>query len=97
MPANRTKTGRFAKGTSGNPSGRPKRSEAETELLSSIYGLAPAAAEVLSKILNDDNAPANIRLKCAEIIINRICGTPMDIIRLERNESLSELDFKWEF
>lgn len=94
MPANRTKTGQFAKGTSGNPAGRPKRSDAEAETLAAIYTLAPAAVEVLRSILEDDiTAPASVRLKCAEIVFNRICGKPMDLEGIERIEDTPRWDF----
>lgn len=47
MPQNRTKTGTFAPGTSGNPGGRPKRTDAqkaaqENDAFAAKFGLGRA-------------------------------------------------------
>lgn len=86
MPANRTETGRFEKGCSGNPSGRPKRTETEREMLNALYDLAPVAVDRIRALLENDKTPANIQLKCAEIILQRVAGKPMAIDRMEENE-----------
>ena len=93
MPANRDKTGRFAKGTSGNPAGRPRRSEFETAMLQAIYQLSGIAVDTIKGILLDETAPANVRLRCAEIVLDRTCGKTMDITRIEDNEDRFRFSF----
>ena len=93
MSANREKTGRFPKGVSGNPSGRPKRSETERAMLEAICSLAPKAVRVLEEILQDNSAPAAIRVKCASIVLERVCGTPMSIERIEQNEETFHIEW----
>lgn len=95
MPANRTKTGQFRKGSSGNPSGRPKRSEAETEALAAICTLAPMAVEVMREILTDNEASASVRLRCAESVLERVCGKPLDPKALSDYETTPVFDFSW--
>lgn len=54
MPANRTKTGQFAKGHSGNPRGRPK-------LPATVKKYAKEAPERLRAIADDDNTPVKVK------------------------------------
>lgn len=93
MPANRTKTGQFAKGQSGNPSGRPKRSEVEVETIAAMSELAPRAVEVMREVLDDKDASPSIRLRCAESILERVCGRPMDAQQLWDYESGPKIDW----
>ena len=93
MPANRTKSGQFTKGYSGNPSGRPKRSEAEKTTLAAIYELAPLAVERLRELLTNDKTPPNIQLRCAELVLERVAGKPMNIRQIEDNEEMSRYHF----
>lgn len=87
MPANRTKTGQFSKGHSGNPSGRPKRSEVEKETIAALSELAPRAVEVIREVLEDKDASPSVRLRCADSILERVCGLPMDAEKLEQYEA----------
>ena len=93
MPANRTKSGQFSKGCSGNPSGRPKRSEAEKTALAAIYELAPVAVDRLRELLTNDKTPPNIQLRCAELVLERVAGKPMTLDQLEDNEERLRFDF----
>ena len=76
-PGNRKKTGNktsFKPGQSGNPNGRPKRTEAEKKVLEEIKKLAPSVPSVLKEILHDAASSPAYRLKAAEIILDRACG-----------------------
>ena len=91
--AARNKNGTFKKGSSGNPQGRPKRSDLEKAMLAEIYLLAPQAITSLKKLLESDDTPANVRLKAVEIVINRVCGTAMNPDDLEEYEEKIRFDF----
>ena len=83
----RNADGTFKKGTSGNPAGRPRRSDLEKAMLSQIYQLAPAAIESLEMLLSPENdVPANVRIRAVEIVINRVCGTALNADALEEYE-----------
>ena len=80
MPESRTRTERklprsaFKPGQSGNPGGRPKKTQEEKDALVMIRSLAPKAVERLEEIL--DNPKVNTRdlLRAIEIVFDRAFG-----------------------
>jgi len=93
MDTGRNSDGTFRKGSSGNPAGRPKRSDLEKAVLAEIYRLAPQAVSSLKKLLTADDTPPNIRLRAVEIVVNRICGTALNSDALEEYEDKIRVDF----
>jgi len=69
-PANRIK-GKFIKGVSGNPKGRPKTPEIFHE------NLSKAMQTVIELLASDDES---MRLKASESIINRCLGKPAQAV-----------------
>lgn len=64
----------FKKGQSGNPGGRPKRTDEEIGVLEEIKKLAANVPKVLQTILENEASSPAYRLKAAEIILDRTCG-----------------------
>ena len=52
-----------------------------------LRAAAPEAAEVLINIMNDNDAPLSLRVKCAEIILDRGYGRPRQAVAFEPAES----------
>lgn len=68
-------------GESGNPSGRPKKSEEEKmlakQLLNDIQGLSEMTVKAMEKILNPDNkVQAAARVRMIEIVLAYLIGKP---------------------
>ena len=70
----RNANGQFEKGTSGNPTGRPKLTDVERQTMESISELAPKAIQELTNILNSKKVSKLIKLRAIELVIERVCG-----------------------
>ena len=72
---------RFEPGRSGNPSGRPKRTQAELDLIAACKKKAPAALKTLVELMGSENEA--VRLKASLAIIERAYGKPLQPTRAE--------------
>lgn len=80
---NRPKTGHASKtsfkpGQSGNPKGRPKeteeRKQEKRDALEILKAAAPDAAALLVSFANDPNVRGDLRIRCAETVMDRVYG-----------------------
>lgn len=74
------KTGKFLPGN--RSGGRPKLPD---DLKEAFRAAAPDALNVLKKILMDKEAKHSDRIKCAEIILDRGYGKPVQAVDLDAN------------
>lgn len=72
--------GRFVKGQSGNPSGRPAM---PAEIMDMARASAPDAITMAIRFVNDEDADPRVRLKAAEILLDRGYGKPTQAVDLE--------------
>jgi len=71
MMQKRDAGGKFIKGTSGNPSGRPATPEDVKTMLK--CATAPAV-QLLIDTMNDVNTRPDLRVRCAELVLDRVLG-----------------------
>ena len=83
LEVRRGEHGQFAKGVSGNPAGRPKRTQEEKDAMEAIRSLAPLAVETLQKILENPKSSQYARLQAIDIVLNRTYGRPDAALKLE--------------
>jgi len=79
---NRNGRGQFAKGSSGNPGGRPKQ---DTSLRDLARSHTAEAIETLLAIMRSKRAPASARVTAACAILDRGYGKPAQFMELEHN------------
>ena len=74
---------KWQKGISGNPSGRPKKTEEEKALMQQIRTLGPKTYEAMNEMLESKRTPAVAKVKLIEIILAYILGKPDSTVKLE--------------
>lgn len=67
---NRDKQGRFTKGVSGNPGGRPKNDSVADRL----WPLVPKAIERIKQILENEESSDRDIIRVAELVLDRVYG-----------------------
>jgi hypothetical protein len=80
----------FPKGQTGNPGGRPKRTEQEFELIAACKDKTPDALNVLEEIMRNGENERN-RFAAALAIIERAHGKPVQPTELKAAISVSNL------
>ena len=88
----RNSNGTFAAGESGNPAGRPKRTEQEKKIIEEMCLLVPQAVGILKGMLSNNEMPAYLRLRAAEIVLERVAGKPMTSLELDRYEDNQKIE-----
>ncbi len=83
MPENRAKTGRFLPGHSGNPGGRPADTQETREGKELLRAASSAACQLLCDTINDPGAKLELRIKCCEIVLDRVYGKPQQAVELD--------------
>lgn len=63
--------GRFLKGTSGNSSGRPSM---PTDVKQRLISLLPKAIDTIQSMIEDEKVKPEVRIKAAEMIVERNLG-----------------------
>lgn len=76
----RDSKGRFIKGVSGNPRGRPKTDE---EIKEALRELVPKSIEVLKEIIENRGARDQDRIRAIELIFDRVYGRPFQQMQVE--------------
>jgi hypothetical protein len=87
--------GKFAPGHSGNPRGRPRETPEEFALLSKIRSLSDKAVKALESVFDNPDAPADAKIKAANIVIERQLGKPRQEIDQNVTQNIATpADFK---
>jgi hypothetical protein len=75
-PENRQITGQFAPGNSGNPGGRPKKTEAEIKADGLFRRKSLNAAKALLAMAEDEETPVKVRADIYKYVLDRVLGKP---------------------
>ena len=86
--AARAATGRFARGVSGNPGGRP-RIVADVQALARQH--SASAIAVLAEVMTDEDQPAVARVAAAKAMLDRGYGTPQSSLTITTSDTGEQL------
>jgi hypothetical protein len=95
MSENRSKTGRkaprtaFLPGRSGNPGGRPKKTEEEFQLIQACQQKAPEALAQIERLMMNGRAE-KVRFAAAAFIIERAYGKAVERVEHADSREASE-------
>jgi len=81
----RDKRGRFRKGESGNPGGRPRADAPVSELAREH---TEAALKTLAGVMQDAQAPAPARVRAAEALLDRAWGRPRQTVDADVHQAI---------
>ena len=73
---------RFKPGQSGNPSGRPKKTDEEKEVIEQLKALAPTAVAAAKKILEGERVAAVAKVQVISLILAYAIGRPESTLKL---------------
>ena len=76
----------FEKGKSGNPSGRPKQTQQELDLIKACREKTPKALDKLESLMDSENE--GVALKASLAIIERAYGKPRQEIDMTTNQPI---------
>jgi hypothetical protein len=85
----RDEAGRWQKGSSGNPGGRPAMA---TEVREALCVHTPDAVAALVQILQDATAPAAARVAAARCILDHSIGKPLQAVAIASNEGPRDVE-----
>lgn len=80
--AERVDHGKFAPGVSGNPRGRPKKSENQKELMERIKKMGDLAVDAAESMLKNNKVAAPAKAQIITLILAYILGKPENSVRL---------------
>ncbi|MBQ2095403.1 MAG: hypothetical protein II474_05825, partial [Firmicutes bacterium] len=70
----------FKKGQSGNPSGRKKQDPVVKKMFEAAL---PDAVQLLVNTMNNENTKVELRVQCANAIIDRVMGKPQQAVQVD--------------
>ena len=88
--AKRVEKGRFAPGVSGNPAGRPKRSESEKELMSRIRKMGDLAVDSAEQMLKSNKVAGPAKAQIITLILAYILGKPESSLKVTTDQVSAE-------
>lgn len=84
-----SKPGTWKPGQSGNPGGRARTPQ---ELKEAFKALAPKAVAVLASLLKDEGTDPRLRLRAAEVVIERVMGKVPSVEDIPTGDEVTGVD-----
>lgn len=89
--AERVERGRFAKGVSGNPNGRPKPAQELVHVREHALAYTKESVDVLAEVMRSKEAPPSARVSAANALLDRGWGKPDANLTVIRKRDAADL------